>query len=231
MTLGSPLLLALAAAVLAGWAVVPASAPHAGRVQLVLPAGDWVDLGSGAAAFQGEAAPPRALQTSAIGLRGADRQWLAVVLVQANRQGDPRDRFLWSTPCAGERGVQVMNPAADSPLRVDCLRYKPWADNNGWLRGHHPELADWLARQQAEPAQPYAHLDYRFSTETGAWVALHAVVDQRLLVPASHNNQEFLLAGLPARQWSAEVARAARTSTAMLDGTLALPPFPIALPR
>jgi hypothetical protein len=228
---GSRLLLALAAAVLAGCAVVPASAPHAGRVQLLLPAGDWVDLGSGAAAFEGEPAPPRALQSSAIGLRGADRQWLAVVLVQANRQGDPRDRFLWSATCAPERGVQVMNPAEGSPLRVDCLRYKPWADNNGWLRGHHPELADWLERQQAVPARPYAHLDYRFSTETGAWVALHAVVDQRLLVPASRSNHEFLLAGLPARQWSAEVARAARTSTAMLDGTLALPPFPIALPR
>ena len=225
------LLLALVVAGLAGCAVVPPTAPLAGRVQLLLPAGDWVDLGPAPEAFQGEAAPPAALQTHAVGLRGADQQLLAVVLVQANPHSDPRDRHLWSTPCTGPRGVQISNPAADSPLRVDCLRYKPWADNGGWLRGQHPALADWLARQRVVPGQPYAHLDYRFSTETGAWVALHAVVDQRLLVPATRNNHEFLLAGLPGRQWSAEVARAARTSTAMLDGTLALPPFPIALPR
>jgi hypothetical protein len=231
MSWASRLLPLVAAVALAGCAVVPEAAPQAGRVQLLLPAGDWVDLGPGDEAFQGEAAPPAALRTHAMGLRGADRQLLAVVLVQANPYSDPRNRYLWSTPCTAPRGLKELNPSPASPLRVDCLRYKPWADNGGWLRGQHPALAEWLVRHDAVPGQPYAHLDYRYSTETGAWVARHAVVDQRLLVPATRNAQEFLLAGLPGQQWSAEVARAARTSTAMLDGTLALPPFPIAFPR
>ena len=79
-------------------------------------------------------------------------------------------------------------------------------------------------------SQPYTYLTYRYVTEAGAWVTVDALVDQRLLRPATHNNEEFLVAGRPALQWARDLAQAVRLSTGMVDGHLAIPAFPFPIP-
>lgn len=219
--------------VLAGCAVPDASRPRAGRVQLALPAGEWVSLGEGDVAIQPLGIPDQqdvALQTRAVGLRGADQALLAVVIVQGNLTGDPRDQTLWTQACPTQRGVHVEDAVSGSPARVDCLRFKRWAEGFQWLEQNHPHLWAWVKEHKAAPAQSYSHIHYRYSTDSGAYVAVNALVDQRLLEPRTRSNQEFLQAGQPGLVWARQLARAARVSTAMLDGTLTVPPFPYAVP-
>jgi len=73
-------------------------------------------------------------------------------------------------------------------------------------------------------------MSYRYATVGGATVTVDALVDQRLLSPKTRNNQEFLAAGRPALQWGRDLAQAVRVSTGMMDGYLAIPPFPFAAP-
>jgi hypothetical protein len=226
--------LTLAAACLATACAPPQPiAATAGRAQLALPPGDWVDLGVSnetlppPTAFPGE--PPT--QTRAVGLRGPKQELLAVLVVQSNRSNLQWNRTLWSGNCPEDRDIHVEDAAKSSPVRIDCLRLKRWADKDDWLQKDQPALARWLEDRQIKPSRPYSHLNYRYTTEAGAYIAINAIVDQRLLIPRTRNNEEFLRAGLPAREWSHQLAYAARVSTGMLDGHLAVPPFPLTLPN
>jgi hypothetical protein len=229
----------LALALLAGVFSLAACAPPqpilatAGRAQLALPPGDWVDLGASqetlpaSMAFPG--GPP--MQTRAVGLRGPQQELLAVLVVQSNRSNLQWNRTLWSGSCPAQQDMFVQDAARASPVRIDCLRFKRWATSNDWLKKSQPELAQWLGERQIAPSQPYAFLSYRYTTEAGAYIAINAVVNHRLLAPRTRNNDDFLVSGRPALEWSQQVAQAARLSAGMLDGHLAVPAFPIALPN
>ncbi|MDD2544700.1 MAG: hypothetical protein PHI55_00275 [Burkholderiaceae bacterium] len=224
-----------------GWLALAACAPlsppgvaefSAGRTRLALPPGAWEDWGR---SDQGIPLPPELgesmpLQTRAVVLRGARQELLAVLLVQTNRTNAPRDATLWSGACGPQRGVWVEDAAAASPVRIDCLRFKRWANQEDWLGKNHPRLAHWLSEQKVAMPQPYSHLHYRYATAGGAWIELNALVDQRLLQPRTHSNEEFLRAGQPAQDWARQMAQAVRTSTSMMDGHLPVPPFPLPLP-
>jgi hypothetical protein len=229
----------LALALLAGMFSLVACAPPqpipatAGRAQLALPQGDWMDLGvsnetlPSSIAFPG--GPP--MQTRAVGLRGPQQELLAVLLIQSNLSNLQWNRTLWTGACPAQQDMFVEDAARASPVRIDCLRFKRWASSNDWLKKSQPALAQWLGERQLAPRQPYSYLSYRYTTEAGAYVAINAVVDHRLLAPRTHNNDEFLVSGQPALKWSQQVAQAARISAGMLDGHLAIPAFPIALPN
>ena len=201
--------------------VPPKTEYPAGRARLVLPAGVWQDLGT---SDQARAA----LQTRAVGLRGAQGEWLAVLRVQTNRTGALAGFPLGPGDCPRQQNVLVTDPAASSPVRADCLRLKNWGTDAKWLEKNRPDLVQWLGNHQVVLKPPYTYLSYRYATQAGAWVAVDAVVDQRLLAPRARTNEEFLLAGLPAQQWSQDLAQAARLSVGMADGYLAVPPFPFA---
>ncbi|WP_226445531.1 hypothetical protein [Acidovorax radicis] len=201
-----------------------------GRARLVLPPGNWQDLGTSEEAMPGPGGP-MALQTRAVGLHGARGEWIAVLRVQTNRTG-----ALTGTPpgvvgyCPAQQDVTVEDTAAGSPVRADCLRLKRWGSSAQWLEKNRPDLVQWLTGRQIALNQPYSYLSYRYATPSGAWVVVDALVDQRLLRPTSRNNEEFLVAGRPALQWGHDLAEAARLSVGMMDGHLALPPFPFAVP-
>ncbi|GAA4427462.1 hypothetical protein GCM10023090_24890 [Acidovorax lacteus] len=229
-----PALLASAVAALAACAPLQPDRTEApvGRARLVLPDAAWKDLGVVAAdalpsPFRGAGLP---LETRAAVLHDAQGQVLAAVLLQTNATNHPRTGAAWQTDCPREQGLLV-DDRATSPVRVDCLRFKRWADQAGWATQQHPEMMRWLQAHKAVPARPYSHLSYRYGTEAGAFVQVHALADQRLLRPATRSNEEFLHAGVPARDWSRQVADAARLSTAMLDGHFALPAFPLPVPQ
>lgn len=202
-----------------------------GRTRLVLPPGEWEDLGASDEAIPLLPEPEDriALQTRAVGLRGAQKEWLAVLLVQTNRTNYPREPVRWSGSCPQQQGVTVEDITAGSRVRVDCLRFKRWVDSPQWLEKNQPGIAQWLGSRKIALSKPYSHLSYRYATEGGAVVVVDALVDQRLLRPKTRNNQDFLVAGRPALQWGHDLAQAARVSTGMMDGTLAIPPFPIPL--
>ena len=192
-----------------------------GRAQLVLPPGEWVDFGTSDQALKllPEVGATLPLQTRTVGLRGqrtgTNSPWLAVLQVQTNSTNYPRAETRWTDT---------------SHVRIDCLRFKRWASQDGWMQANQPVLAQWLLSHQAAPAQAYSHLHYRYATQGGAYVDIQAVVDQRLLSPPTRNNQEFLAAGRPGQAWIHALALAGRQSTAQLDGKLSVPAFPIALP-
>lgn len=207
-----------------------------GRARLVLPPGEWVELGRSneALPFQPELLPnPSAtidLQTQAVGLRGSHNDWLAVLLVQTNRNNQPRNPTLWTGTCPLQQDVWVEDAAG--PVRIDCLRFKRWANNSeNWLGKNHPTLVQWLKEHRAAPGRPYSHLNYRYATEGGAYVELNAFIDQRLLVPPTHTNDGFLHSGEPAQMWAHQIRQAARQSASMLDGHLRIAPFPMAQPQ
>ncbi|WP_211250406.1 hypothetical protein [Simplicispira psychrophila] len=216
----------------------PAPVP-VGRAQLVLPPGEWVDLGASdqALTLLPEVGATLPLQTRTVGLRGPDSAWLAVLQVQTNHTNYPHPEIRWTDTCPAQQGVWVEDATAvttakgtlTSHVRIDCLRFKRLANYEGWMEKNQPVLAQWLSSHSAAPNLPYAHLHYRYATQGGAYVDIQAVVDQRLLRPPTSNNQEFLAAGRPGQAWSHALALAGRQSTALLDGMLAVPPFPIAL--
>ena len=208
-----------------------------GRGQLVLPPGEWVDLGASDQALIllpeiGENLP---LQTRSVGLRGPGGAWLAVLQVQTNSTNSPRSETRWTDTCPKQQGVLVEDATAaetakgrlTSHVRIDCLRFKRLANHEGWMQDNQPVLEMWLAHHKAAPSQPYSHLHYRYATQGGAYVDIQAVIDQRLLRPATRNNHNFLAAGRPGQDWMHALAQAGRQSTGMLDGTLAIPAFPI----
>lgn len=212
-----------------------------GRAQLVLPPGEWVDLGASdqLLTLLPEVGATLPLQTRTVGLRAPGTlAWLAVLQIQTNSTNYPRAETRWTDTCPPQKGVLVEDATAaetskgtlTSHTRIDCLRFKRLASHEGWMEQHQPVLTQWLVSHQAAPVQAYSHLHYRYATEGGAYVDIQAVVDQRLLRPPTHNNQEFLAAGRPGQAWIHDLALAGRQSTAQLDGKLLIPAFPIALP-
>lgn len=219
---------------LSGCAPIPAGPAEysAGRTRVVLPSADWEDMGASDEALPLHPLPGSfALQTRAVALRGANKELLAVLLVQTNRSDIPRDHTLWTGACPAQQDLVVQDAASGSPVRIDCLRFKRWANNAGWIEKNHPAVAQWMVAHKAVLSRPYSHLNYRFATQGGSYVQINAMVDQRLLTPKSRHNEEFLRAGLPAYEWSNKVAEAARVSTGMVDGFFAVPPFPYPLPN
>ncbi len=216
-----------------------------GRAQLVLPPGEWVDLGASdqALTLLPEVGATVPLQTRTVGLRkpgtGTNNPWLAVLQVQTNSTNYPRAETRWTDTCPQQRDVLVEDATAaetskgtlTSHVRIDCLRFKRWAGQDGWMAANQPVLAQWLSNHNAVPSLPYSHLHYRYATQGGAYIDVQAVIDQRLLRPATRSNQEFLAAGHPGQAWIHQLALAARQSTAQLDGKLPVPAFPIALSR
>ena len=226
----------------------PPSSLTVGRAYLVLPPGNWVDLGSSdqLLTLLPEVGATLPLQTRTIGLRGpgpgpetdTNSVWLAVLQVQTNSTNYPRSETRWTDTCPQQQDVLVEDATAaetskgtlTSHVRIDCLRFKRWASQDGWMQTNQPVLTQWLLSHQASPAQAYSHLHYRYATQGGAYVDIQAVVDQRLLRPPTRNNTEFLAAGRPGQAWIHALALAGRQSTAQLDGKLSVPAFPIALP-
>jgi len=200
-----------------------------GRARLVLPPGAWQDLGASDETVSGSGSR-MPVQTRAVGLRGERGGWLAVLRVQTNRNGDLSGSPQGAGYCPSQRDVTVEDAAAGSPVRADCLRLKNWGSSAQWLEKNRPDLVQWLGTRQIALNQPYSYLSYRYATESGAWVEVDALVDQRLLRPKTRNNEEFLVAGRPALQWGHDMAQAVRLSVGMMDGYLAIPPFPFAAP-
>lgn len=200
-----------------------------GRARLVLPPGSWQDLGTSDEAVAGSGGRI-ALQTRDVGLRSAQGDWLAVLRVQTNRAGDLSGSPQGIGYCPSQQDVTVEDAAAGSPVRADCLRLKRWGSSAQWLDKNRPDLVQWLGSRKLVLSQPYTYLSYRYVTEAGAWVKVDALVDQRLLRPTSHNNEEFLVAGRPALQWGRDLAQAVRVSAGMMDGYLTIPPFPFPTP-
>ncbi len=224
-----PCVLAVLTAACAPLTVPPQSEYPVGRARLVLPPGGWQDLGAADTAVLAPAGRTL-LDTRAAALRGTQGEWLAVLRVQTNRTGDLRGFPAGAGACALQRDVTVEDAAQGSPVRADCLRLKRWGSSAQWLEKNRPDLVQWLASRSIALGQPYTYMSYRYATEAGAWVEVDALVDQRLLRPKTSNNEEFLAAGRLALQWGHEVAQAARLSVGMMDGYLAIPPFPLPAP-
>lgn len=204
-----------------------------GRATLELPPGDWVELGQSEEVLPlfpelGDTVP---LQTRAVGLRGPDQDWLAILVVQTNSTNSPRPHTLWTASCPRQRGVLVEDATAASPVRVDCLRFKRWAQPGSWLEKNDPVLSQWLSVGKVNTDHPVSHVNYRYATEGGAYVQINALVDQRLLTPPTRNNEEFLRSGQPAQVWIHQLAQAARLSVGALNGYLPVPSFPLPLPH
>ena len=202
----------------------------AGRARLALPAGAWEDLGTSDQAVRLLPQPDGriALQSRVLGLRGAQQELLAVLRVQTNRGNDWQGPMFWTGSCLPQQGVAVEDATKGSRVRVDCLRFKRWVDGPQWLEKNQPDFAQWLLGRKLAVSAPYSYMSYRYATEGGAMVAVDVLADQRLLRPRTRNNEEFLVAGRPALQWGHALAQAVRVSTGMMDGYLAIPPFPYA---
>ena len=224
-----PCAMAVLLAACAPLTVPPQTEHPVGRARLVLPAGEWQDLGRADTVAPGSDGR-LTLETRAVGLRGAQGEWLAVLRVHTNRTGSWRGSAAGAGSCPAQRNVMVEDAAAGSAVRADCLRLKPWASSSRWLEQNRPDLVRWLADRTLTLRQPYIFLSYRYATEAGAWVDVDALVDQRLVQPRATNNMEFLAAGRPSLQWARDMAQSARLSVAMMDGQLAIPPFPFPTP-
>ena len=217
-----PCAMALLTAACAPLTVPPSTEYPAGRARVVLPAGAWQDLGT-----VDEAVGRVPLQTRTLALRGTQSEWLAVLRVQTNRGASLNGSPQGAGYCPRQEDV-VVEDAGGSPVRADCLRFKFWGSRPQWLEKNRPDLVQWLGARQLAVKQPYAYVSYRYVTEAGIWVSVDALVDQRLVSPRARTNDEFLAAGLPLQEWARALAQAARQSAGMLDGYLAMPPFPFA---
>ena len=200
-----------------------------GRARLVLPPGAWQDLGASDEAITGSGGRI-ALQTRNVGLRSAQGDWLAVLRVQTNLASSLSGSPQGVGYCPAQQDVMVKDAADGSPVRADCLRFKLWASSPKWLEKNRPDLVQWMASRQVALTTSYSHVGYRYVTEAGVWVVVDALVDQRLLSSRPRNNEEFLVAGRPAQQWAYDLAQAVRLSAGMMDGHLAIPPFPFPTP-
>ncbi len=220
---------AVAVAACAPLTVPPKTEYSVGRARLVLPPGAWQDLGT---SEENAPAPGgrTVLQTRNLALRGAQGEWLAALRVQTNRTSDLRGSPQGVGYCPAQQDVLVKDAADGSPVRADCLRFKLWASSPKWLDTNRPDLVQWTASRQIALKTPYSHVSYRYVTEAGVWVVVDALVDQRLLSARPRGNEEFLVAGLPFQQWAYDLAHASRLSAGMMDGHLAIPPFPFPTP-
>jgi len=211
-------------------APLPPGEPHVGRARLQLSPGEWVPLAQEDTVFDvrpDDLAHDLPMRSRLLGLRDADGQLVASVWVQTNATSTPRDPVvLWQEACPPQSGVQVQDAAQGSPVRIDCLRYRRRADADGYLAASRPRLAVLAAEHHALPAQPYSHVSYRYSTAEGGFISVDVLADRRLLRAPRYNNLEFLRAAPPAQAWMEQLRTAAQASPALLDGLLALPPFP-----
>lgn len=180
-----------------------------------------------------------ALHSRTLALRGPREELLALLRVQVNASNYDRAHVRWVGQCPRPDGVDVHDATQGSTVRVDCLQLKRYASAD-WLAQHQPQFVQWLghattatatATATAQAAWPVgsvaSFLSYRYASERGALVQVDVLADQRLLRPMTRNNFDFMQAGQPAHVWSEAVAHAARQSASMVDGFLALPPFPI----
>ena len=202
----------------------------AGRARLALPPGAWEDLGASSESMALLPEGRVALQTRAVALRGARGELLAVLRVQTNRDSYLHKPVYWTGDCAQQQGVMVEDATAGSRVRMDCLRLKRRVDSPQWLEKSQPDFAQWLGGRRIALDKRYSYLSYRYAAEGGAMVEVDALVDRRLLNQPPRNNREFLAAGRPALQWGRDLAQAVRMSTSMMDGYLAIPPFPFPAP-
>lgn len=203
-----------------------------GSLNLVLPAVGWQDIGLSEESVPFVSAPGvLPLQSRAAVLRGDDQKALAVMLVQAHKVRDMRSSTSWSGGCSSQLGLWTRDFAKASPLRIDCLQFKRWANNNEhWMEINHPGLVGWMEDQRIGISQPYAHVNYLVAGDGGTYIEVNAMVDLRLLALKTGNSPDYLRAAMPARAWSEQLAEATRLSLGLLNGRLILPDFPVALP-
>lgn len=232
---GAAVALVAATAVLSACAPIQPNQVTVGRAKLQLPPGNWETLDTGDSdtfnVLPDDVSHDLPMRTQAVGLRGPQQEMLAVIMVQTNATNDPRNTTLWTHTCAKQRGVEVTDFASGSPTRIDCLRYKRRADADEYLPKHRSALFDWMKLRGAEPLKPYSLVSYRFATAEGGYLLVDALIDQRVLRPRTVGNEEFLHAGQPAQKWLDDFVNSARASLAMLDGSLVVPPFPVALEK
>ena len=206
-----------------------------GRAELQLPPGDWERIESGNNelfnVMPDDVSHDLPMRTQAVGMRGPQDELQVVIVVQTNATNHPRDTTLWSHTCPEQKGVQVEDYAKGSPVRIDCLRYKPRADSEDYLAKNRPALDKWLKQYKAEPLAPYSHVSYRYATAEGGYLLVEALVDQRLLRPKTVGTAAFLSAGKPAQEWLDKFVQSAKNSVSMLDGRFVIPPFPVTLPQ
>lgn len=181
-------------------AVPPISVPPAS-------VGDWYDLGVGLAPWlAGDASVPAAeAPTRAVGLRRADGQWLALVLVQHALSG--------SAPCAESTSLHV--PGSDG-----CLRMRRDMDFDHYLQRQHAVFWKWL-RQRKLDGLPRAWVAQRVP---GALLEAHALIDPMLLEATTRTNEDFLNAGRPGQDWAQRFAAAVQEAAA--GAPLRVPPLP-----
>lgn len=212
-----------------GCARIPPNTAPAGHVRLALPAGSWTQVGPVEAVTVPSGAGQAPAQRQVMALQDPQGGWLATVVLTATR---PQT---WQAPdrppsCVAHRAEQLERTDATGPTRIDCLRFRLHASQQGWMHEYHPDVEDVLLAHKAFPRAPYAWASHTYTTDSGIYVRLDVVVDQRLVEPKARNNAEFLVAGRPFEEWTRQLGRAVRASSGMLDGHLALPPFPLSLP-
>ncbi len=222
----------LCAAMLGACALPDPSRGEVGRYKLALPeATRWTEIPVGepflappAVAGAADAMP---LRTRAWGLSGADGGWQAVVVLHV---GDARSSTAtsWARVCPQHRGLVVRDAAGGSATRIDCLQLRRWAMVDNWLERQRPDLMRWTQQQSVRLSGSPALVSHMLTTVDGEFLMLDLLADQALVRPNTRDNDAFLRAGMPAQEWSERVAQAVRQATSMLDGHLALPPFPFA---
>lgn len=200
-----------------------------GRTRLSLPvaAGQhWQDLGHSeqvAAVVSDKLGEHLPLHTRTLALRGPRDELLALLRVQVNASNYQREHLQWTGRCPAQEGIEVQDGTQGGTVRIDCLRHKRYARPD-WLAQHEPSFTPLPLPWPSEVLASF--VSYRYASERGAFVQVDVWADQRLLRPATKNSFDFMQAGQPAQAWGRAVAQAARQSTAMVDGFLALPPFP-----
>lgn len=223
----------LCATLLSACALPDPSRGEVGRYKLALPdAARWTEIPVGAPFLAPHsvagAADAMPLRTRAWGLPGAEGGWQAVVLLHV---GDARRSTAtsWAQACPQLRGVLVSDATGGSPTRIDCLQLRRWAMVDQWLERQRPDLTSWVQQQAVRLSGSPALVSHMFTTAGGEFLMLDLLADQPLVRPDTRGNDAFLRAGTPAQAWSERVAQAVREASGMIDGHLALPPFPFAL--
>lgn len=201
-------------------------------MQIALPPGDWQDVALSEQHWPllPELGATLPLQTRTFALRQGNT-WQAIVLLQTTHHLSPPalDPTLWSSTCPPQPDMWVQDHADGSPVRIDCLRLKRWANRNDhWMGQNYPLLQQWLQAQQPGLPQPYAHISYRYANASGAYLEVMVLVDQRLLLPSRGNNSDYLRAGELAHTWAGQLRTAVRQSVARVDQRLVFPAFPVA---
>jgi hypothetical protein len=217
------------AALMTGCARMPPGAEPAGHVSLMLPGSGWTPLGPVASVTVPSGGAEAPAQRQVMALPNPQGGWLATVVLTATRA------HTWQAPdqpprCVPAPAEQVESLVSTGPTRIDCLRARLYASQQGWMQKHHADADAVFQSLQALPPAPYAWASHTYTTDSGIYIRLDMVMDQRLVEPKTRSNAEFLEAGRPFEAWTRQLARAVRTSSGMWDGRLALPPFPLPQP-